>query len=131
MTAFRLWLLGFAVFAVAWLAMAATFAHAHALVCFPIAQTLLNMERLYGEVPAYSGATSSGEMFVLGLNAETGSWTVYLSPNGKTICAVATGSGFDDASEALKALAVPGKDSSLAGDKKGQTSCLYAPGMSF
>jgi hypothetical protein len=60
--------------------------------CFPPMRALELAREQYHELPVFSGADRSGARFVMTLNPESKSWSVFVcAANGTSCCVVGTG----------------------------------------
>ena len=77
--------------------------------CLPFKDALKAAAERFKESPAFVMVASNGAVLTLTV-AKDGNWTLWLQANEKTMCVLATGEGFAPASEAIKALGVPGQE---------------------
>lgn len=68
---------------------------AQAMLCGPADELLANLKDRYGETKAASGVTTSGALFVVMVNENTGTWTlVSVDAEGGVVCMLAAGDGW-------------------------------------
>lgn len=77
--------------------------------CFPFKEAIKLANERFKEVPAFVMVAATGAVLTLTV-AEDGNWTLWIQATEDKMCVVSTGAGFTPASDAIKALAVPGKD---------------------
>lgn len=78
-------------------------------VCGPVAAMLEALGKNWGEIAESIFTSKNGLVLTLTVNRKTGTWTLLGQANA-SMCMLNVGEGFDDASEAIKALGVPGAD---------------------
>lgn len=59
--------------------------------CGPTEQVATGLKKDYGETPIFGGVDTKGVRVVLFFNADTGSWTLTISPQPGVICGVTEG----------------------------------------
>lgn len=74
--------------------------------CGPAEQVIAGLKADFGETPTFGGVDAKGVRVILFLNAETGSWTLVVSPLPDVVCGVTEGER-----GTLVKVATPGKDS--------------------
>lgn len=89
---------------------AAVWAHAQQPItpmgCGSAEQVINGLKTDFGEVPTFGGVDAKGVRVILFLNAETGTWTLVISPASAIVCGVTEGER-----GSLVKVTTPGKDS--------------------
>lgn len=80
--------------------------HPTPMGCGPADQVITGLKKDYGETPTFGGVDAKGVRVILFLNAETGTWTLTISPAPSIVCGVTEGEH-----GAIVKTATPGKDS--------------------